>query len=204
MVYRRESLGNNREIFKTSALIETMPWRKEGEKNHRACAEVSYDSEALYVRMRAFETELIAERHSFGDPVCRDSCLEFFFAPLNSDNSYFNFEVNPLGTMYVGFSSDGTRSGSRLLSEISGETEMFGCKTSVGQSFWEVSYRIPYPFIRRFVPAFPDPVPRSVLRCNFYTCCDDNTVPYYSVWNSIDSQYPDYHRPDCFGELQFE
>ena len=92
-----------RDGFRTSAVLEVMPWRRAGEPLHCGRAELSYDDTALYVRMRAYETELIATRRAFGEPVCRDSCLEFFFAPEPHKNAYFNFEVNPLATMYVGF-----------------------------------------------------------------------------------------------------
>ncbi len=192
-------------VFRTSALIETMPWRKAGEPLHTARAEVQYDSEALYVRMRSYETMPLATRRNFGDPVCRDSCLEFFFAPKAGDNAYFNFELNPLAATYTGFSPEGTRQSSRLVSDPdAADNTLFKASASSGPVFWEVSYKIPYSFIRRYVPDFKTPEPGDVLRCNFYTCCDDAPVPYYSVWHNIDAPSPDYHRPECFGALVFE
>ncbi len=200
----RDDAGDGDRIFRTSAEIGIMPWRKDGEALHTAAAELSYDDGALYVRMRAFEKNIISERKQFGDPVCRDSCLEFFFAPVFGNNAYFNFEVNPDGVMYIGFSADGTRAGSRLLTDPDiACNSFFSMKCNRNDDFWEVSYRIPYDFIRRRSPDFRDPRPGDVLRCNFYTCCDDAPELYYTVWHRICSPSPDYHLPEYFGELVF-
>ncbi|MBO4326102.1 MAG: carbohydrate-binding family 9-like protein [Clostridia bacterium] len=207
MIYRKArecscGAGNG---FRTSAVIETMPWRGLGEPVRAARAELCYDDEAFYVRMRAYETSVIANRRNFGDPVCRDSCLEFFFAPVPGDNAYFNFELNPLATMYVGFSPAGTRADSRLITDPDiSDNSFFSASSSSGAGFWEVSYRIPYSFIRLFAPAFKTPEPGDVLRCNFYTCCDDAPEPYYTVWHRVDAPAPDFHRPESFGALVFE
>ena len=194
-----------RDGFRTSAVLEVMPWRRAGEPLHCGRAELSYDDTALYVRMRAYETELIATRRAFGEPVCRDSCLEFFFAPEPHKNAYFNFEVNPLATMYVGFSPAGTRADSRLLTDPDiRDNSFFSASARRIAGGWEVSYAIPYGFIRRYVPEYKTPQPGKILRCNFYTCCDDAAEPYYSVWHFIDAPAPDYHRPESFGALVFE
>ena len=164
MIFRK----NDSNGFRTSAVIETMPWRKAGEPLHTARAELCYDEAAFYVRMRAYEIDRLAGRTQFGDPVCRDSCLEFFFAPIPGDNAYFNFELNPLATMYVGFSPAGTRESSRLLSDPDiRDNSFFSAKASSCGAYWEVSYRIPYCFIRRYAPGVKTPEPGDVLRCNF-------------------------------------
>ena len=191
--------------FRTSAVLEVMPWRRAGEPLHCGRAEVCYDDSALYVRMRAYETDIIASRRAFGEPVCRDSCLEFFFAPVPGSNAYFNFEVNPLATMYVGFSPSGTREGSRLLPDPDiRDNAFFSASARFIPGGWEVSYAIPYAFIRRYAPEYKTPQSGEILRCNFYTCCDDAKEPYYSVWHTVDATAPDYHRPESFGALVFE
>ncbi|MBR7063206.1 MAG: carbohydrate-binding family 9-like protein [Clostridia bacterium] len=191
--------------FRTSAVLEVMPWRRAGEPLHCGRAEVCYDDSALYVRMRAYETDIIASRRAFGEPVCRDSCLEFFFAPVPGSNAYFNFEVNPLATMYVGFSPSGTREGSRLLPDPDiRDNAFFSASARFIPGGWEVSYAIPYAFIRRYAPEYKTPQSGEILRCNFYTCCDDAKEPYYSVWHTVDAPAPDYHRPESFGALVFE
>jgi len=172
-----------------------------------ATARLTYDSSCLYVHLRSVRPadELTMRREHFGEQVCCDSCLEFFFAPVPGDNKYFNFEANPSATLYVGFSAAGTRAGSRLLTELTEERvqELFRPGAIIRPAYREVSYRIPYTFIREYCPEFTDPVPGDLLRANFYSCCDDAPQPHYTVWHNVTSSQPDYHRPEDFGELEF-
>lgn len=172
-----------------------------------ACARLSYSSGCFYVRLRSFRPadELIMRRDHFGEPVCRDSCLEFFFAPVPGSDKYFNFEANPSATLYIGFSESGTRAGSRLLTELTEEKvrELFAPGSVIRPAYREISYRIPYAFIRLYCPEFTDPVPGNILRANFYSCCDDSAAPHYTVWHDVTSNEPDYHRPEDFGELAY-
>ncbi|MGI6239399.1 MAG: carbohydrate-binding family 9-like protein, partial [Christensenellales bacterium] len=37
---------------------------------------------------------------------------------------------------------------------------------------------------------------------NFYTC-DESIHPHFGVWNHVAAAQPDFHRPECFGRLEF-
>jgi Carbohydrate-binding family 9 len=41
-------------------------------------------------------------------------------------------------------------------------------------------------------------------RANFQKCGDSLPSPHYLVWNYIESENPDFHRPEFFGEVEFE
>ena len=43
-------------------------------------------------------------------------------------------------------------------------------------------------------------IPVSV-RANFYKCGDKTAHPHFLSWNPVVSSKPDFHRPECFGEL---
>ena len=80
--------------------IDTLLWCPEVPIT--ASAQLCYDENAIYVRLSAQEPHIRAEeRGPLGVP-CEDSCLEFFFSP-HSDDTYFNFEANPNGSLYVGY-----------------------------------------------------------------------------------------------------
>ena len=36
---------------------------------------------------------------------------------------------------------------------------------------------------------------------NFYKCGDATEMPHYLSWNPIQTERPDFHRPEFFGEL---
>ena len=73
----------------------------------KAWMQLCHDGENLYVRLEAQESPIRATLTGTLDQVCNDSCLEFFFAPLEEDARYFNFEWNPLKSLNLGFG--GTR-----------------------------------------------------------------------------------------------
>ena len=39
------------------------------------------------------------------------------------------------------------------------------------------------------------------LRANVYKCGDNLPIPHFVSWNPITAEHPNFHRPDCFGEL---
>ena len=90
-------------------LINDFPWGRP-EVYPTACAHISFIQEGIFVHLYAEEQFIRATVTEDNGPVYMDSCLEFFFCPMpGASDSYFNFEVNPLGALYVGFSSKGTR-----------------------------------------------------------------------------------------------
>ena len=47
-------------------------------------AQAAWSEDALYVRLQAIEPHIRREYTGDWDPVCEDSCLEFFFCPKDS------------------------------------------------------------------------------------------------------------------------
>jgi hypothetical protein len=39
------------------------------------------------------------------------------------------------------------------------------------------------------------------LKGNFYKCGEDMTPQHYGSWNPVTAKEPDFHRPECFGDL---
>jgi hypothetical protein len=77
--------------------IDTLLWCPEVPIT--AQAQICYDETALYVRLSAQEPNIRAEeRGPLGVP-CVDSCLEFFFCPIEGDDRYLSIECNPNGCL---------------------------------------------------------------------------------------------------------
>ena len=164
-----------------------------------ATAQVCYDEEALYVRLAAKEKNIRAEYTGPLDAPCEDSCLEFFFCPMLGDNRYFNIEYNPNCCIYLGFAS-GIHDLVRLIPESGIPFSPKAVQTDDG---WEITYQIPFEFVRRF---FPDFVPTSgkQMKGNFYKCGDLTVQEHYLCWNMITANPVSFHRPCDFGILEFE
>ena len=42
------------------------------------------------------------------------------------------------------------------------------------------------------------------MKGNFYKCGDDTKYPHFGCWNEVVWEEPDFHRPECFGDLILE
>lgn len=164
-----------------------------------ATAQVCYDDDALYVKLTAKEKNIRAEGNHLLDAPCQDSCLEFFFSPMADDIRYFNIEYNPNCCIYLGIGSN-AKDLVRLIPEAGFPFGANAVRTSDG---WEITYQIPFQFIRRFFPTF-SPVSGMTIRGNFYKCGDYTEKEHYLSWNPITGDVISFHRPCDFGILEFD
>lgn len=163
-----------------------------------AKAQLCYDDQALWIRLEAREQPVRATLTGPLDPVCTDSCLEFFFAPEEDDPRYFNFEFNPLGTLYLGY---GRERATRVRQIVRDAEELFEPRPFFTEGGWGVVFRVPLEFLRLY---FPDYTFSGRAACNFYKCGDRTDIPHYLAWAPLTSPTPDYHRRQDFGVLTFE
>ncbi len=164
----------------------------------RAWAQLCRDDHALWVRMEAEESPLRATLKDPLDPICCDSCLEFFLAPDISDSRYLNFEFNPLGNLYLGFGS--TRP-TRVRQIVESKEALFHPQPYITEQGWGIVYCIPFDFIRNYFPNFE---PRGEMAGNFYKCGDMTEYPHYLSWKLMNTAIPDFHRRQDFGLLIFQ
>lgn len=160
--------------------------------------QLCYDDENIFVHQHAAEKNIRAELSGIDCQVCEDSCMEFFFSPSPDDGRYFNFELNPNGSFFLGIGH-----GRDDLKRLYPDPAVFDIKTLRSDDGWETFYRIPLSFIRQF---YPDCAFTSGLRikANCYKCGDKTKTPHYLSWNRVSCKNPDFHRPEYFGEMIFE
>jgi len=163
----------------------------------KATAQICYDDKALYVRLCAIEPHIRAEHHGPLGEICEDSCLEFFLCPMEGDNRYFNFEVNPNGAMYKGFGTN-----VRTLQRLIPENAYIVPEVSRTADGWEAQYAIDYEFIRLFFPSF-SPAPGKAIRANCYKCGDLTLTPHWLCWSKVPEDLNTFHCPEHFGTMYF-
>ncbi|MDO5441249.1 MAG: carbohydrate-binding family 9-like protein [Bacillota bacterium] len=177
--------------------VSEIMWLKDA--GIRMSQQICYDSEAIYVHQVALENNIRAEEKDFLSAVCNDSCMEFFF-DFECDGRYFNFEINPIGTIYLGF---GKERATRLRIIDKNPAEHFSIKTTHTLSGWDVYYKIPLTFVRLFYPEYQFVSGKS-FKANCYKCGDKTDTPHYLAWNTLSSDTPDFHRAIDFGIMTFE
>lgn len=174
-----------------------IPYRKTTDEI-KAKAQLCYNDKAILVHLSTEEKDIRAVQTGKLGMPCEDSCLEFFFSPMENDKRYFNIEFNFNGCMYLGFGS-GLSDLTRLIVEPDEVFEPEILKTDKG---WEIFYSIPYTFIRRFFPDF-EANEGKTIRANCYKCADFSVPPHYLSWNKVEGDPFTFHKPSCFGIMKF-
>lgn len=174
------------------AAIDQYVWP--GDYRCEARAYVARGESGLSVLMCAREKTIQTEAKAFNEAVCRDSCLEFFLQPAEGDARYVNFEVNAAGIALIGI---GASRYDRALLPALPEDMHIQASRHAGE-WWAVRYTVSFALLEKLFGRTPD----ARMRGNFYSC-DETIHPHFGSWNPVVSAEPDFHRPECFGEIEF-
>jgi hypothetical protein len=197
------------EMFYMSGLdfhdVNCVDWPDMYSYNPKMSFAIAYTDNAILVHYRVEENCIRAIASHDNGNVWEDSCCEFFVQPV-SDGTYYNIECNCAGTLLIGFGKD------RNNRQLASQAVLDGIKrwSSLGRDHfdikngkytWEMALVIP--FTTFFVHEIKK-IDGKTVRANFYKCGDKTSVPHFLSWNPIDTQSPDFHRPDFFGEMTFD
>ena len=167
----------------------------------KAYAQICCGEDALNVHLWTTEPGRREEEKDLLGSPCLDSCLEFFFSPIENDKRYFNIEFNANGCLFLGIGS-GLHDLTRLVSSDLAAERLIVPQIDKKDGGWDLYYTVPFELIRRFFPDFK-PYEGKVMKANCYKCSDYGEYPHYISWNPIEGEPFSYHRPECFGEMTF-
>jgi len=191
------------------APVDQYPWKKPADPAPpRAEARIMYSARRLYVRFHVLERSIVARNLEYQGPVCQDSCVEFFVAPVGPD--YLNFEINCVGTLLLFHCKPG-----RLFDPIPAE-KVAGVRIATslrkGKAIpapapgpangYVVEYSVPFSLFAAETGC-EVPRPGTVWKGNLYKCADLGAEPAWGSWSPVGAPKPDFHRPEFFGELIF-
>ena len=178
------------------ALICNFKWEKGYEPFSYAQVALVPD-DGFYVRMFSAEKDPLAKFTEKGSPVCLDSALEFFarFDPENM--RYVNLETNANAALLA---QCGTSRHDRI--DVSERFDAEPIRTGDG---WGVLFTLKMDVIEDLFSVDRNDFVRGYsFYANFYKCGDETAFPHFGMWNEVDSQIPDFHRPEFFGRLVIE
>lgn len=166
---------------------------------------IAHTQSAILLHFKVKEKGVLGNvTNDFGN-VWEDACVEFFFSPEN-DGTYYNIECNCLGYVLMGAGKE-RPDRTRLTAEIAQEIKRW---SSFGRSaidyvkeerYWEIALVIPY---RVFVNHTISSLSGQITKGNFYKCGGKDELKHYLTWSPVKAEKPDFHRPECFGNLYFE
>lgn len=152
----------------------------------------------------SFETEGLDIRASYLEDngnSWEDSCVEIFLSP--GGNEYYNVEITCIGSILMACGSG--REGRRVLplSDVARITRRSSLEHKkydlVGGPYkWRVCALIPFDLLGLDGSALPHSV-----EANFYKCGNLTAHKHFVSWNPIETEKPDFHRPEFFGMLEF-
>ncbi len=170
---------------------------------------VGYDSEAVYLIFRVEDNYVRAVTETeFQGPVCRDSCVEFFFTPgPDIEKGYFNIEMNCGGSLLWHWQTV-PRQGRELSADQCAQILKYHQLPRIVEpeitatANWTVEYRVPFSVLEAYTP-LAYPAPGVKWRANFYKCADASSHPHWLTWAPVELPNPDFHQPRWFGALEF-
>ncbi len=165
---------------------------------------ITYSEYAIYIKFNVTEQSVLARKHSVNDSVYQDSCVEFFVSP--GDGLYHNFEFNPIGTTHAGEQKGrglGTVKDNQVVEKVRTYSSLGNkpFEEIKEETTWSLAVEIPF---NTFTNRSFDEIKGSSMKANFYKCGDQLTIPHFVTWNNIDTENPDFHRPECFGVINFK
>lgn len=172
--------------------IDCFPWHQtNAELLPETSVRLLHSEDEISVCFDVKECNPVATYTKPNDPVCRDSCVEFFFTPNLEDLHYLSFEINPLGTLLIGFGTSGND-----IRYLNTDRELFKIETNMEQDCWQVKYQIPFFFLREYFQKVD-----VHWKGNFMKCADRSATPHHGCWNLIGTAIPMFHMPEYFGRI---
>ena len=161
-------------------------------------ANVSTNSEYLQVDffveepLDCFRAEVMED----GGHSWEDSCVEIFLQNPSNPSEYFNFETTSRGFILAAHGPDRenrTLFDSNTLAKIERTRQL---ASIIGDFIsWGMSIRIPASIFGLKT------LDGTTLRGNLYKCADKSKTPHYLSAFPIDTERPDFHRPEFFQSL---
>jgi hypothetical protein len=177
-------------------------------------ARVLHDDQSLYVFFRVEDRYVRSVATNYLDPVCRDSCVEFFVEPV-AGKGYFNIEFNCGGTLLLFYIEDPTRNPggptefkkmTKVEKEIAEQIKVAHSMPNVVEpeiaepTTWLLQYSVPISVFETYVGHLGT-LPGRTWRGNFYKCADKSSHPHWASWAPLDAV--NFHLPKCFAPITF-
>ena len=189
--------------------IDNWPWHKEGYSTPKVTVKALYSKTHLYLNYHIIENYIRAQYTEYQDPVCQDSCVEFFVSADNME--YLNFEVNAIGSLLLNIGNNRflrkkvCKDDAKKIKIVT--TLPYKKAIPINRKCIETGYSVAFSIpLKLFSKLFKVDTPVKGVEWlgNFYKCGDKTKEPSWGCWNPVQTENPDFHRPEFFGKLVFE
>lgn len=174
--------------------------------------QILHDQASIHGRFQVEDRFVRCVHQAYGDPVYRDSCVEFFIQPKPA-GGYFSFEFNCGGAFLCNYITDETgapasfkeytRLSARDVAGVSVETSLprIVDPEITRPTSWWLTFRIPVSVLEIFLGPLGT-LSGQVWRGNAFKCGSGTSHPHWAAWAPVDQL--NFHLPRCFGKLVLE
>lgn len=191
------------QVMETS--VKYNNWSKDFPYSPSIKIKIWHNNNSLFLHYEVKEEFIGAKTVEDNGKVCKDSCVELF---VSFDNKgYYNIESNCIGKILMshrrGRKIDVEYAPHEILESIrrypSLGTKPIDCRKE--SEPWEMTLEIPAKaFFKHDLQGFKG----LEGKCNIYKCGDELPLPHFISLFPIETETPDFHRPEFFGDISFE
>ena len=197
-VYNKLCFYNSIEEFEKDCFhrLTNYHWESDPPYRPNTYFKMGVIGEDLVAQLQCYEENPRAVFENRDDPIYRDSCLEFFVAPIESREEYINVEMNSKGAFLCEFGKgkfdrafvSSLTDGSPIVEAFKGE-DMNG-------AFWGVTVKLTKAFLQELYKT--ENIDFTTVKANFYKCGDDCEFQHYLAFSPVTTLPPGFHNPECF------
>lgn len=165
---------------------------------------IGHTDNEIWLKYYVKEAHILAQETNINGAVHKDSCAEFFISV--DGKNFYNLEINCIGTIHLAHGPD--RNKRKFVDpktiekiEVISTLGKEPFEERSGNFEWEMMIRFP---VECFAFDKINVLGGQKATANFYKCGDDTTKPHFVTWNPVGTENPDYHRPEFFGNVEFE
>lgn len=197
-VYNKLSFYNNFEEFEKDCFhrLTNYHWESDPPYRPHTYFKMGVVGDDLVAKLQCYEENPRAVFENRDDPIYRDSCLEFFVAPVEDREEYINVEMNSKGAFLCEFGKGKyDRVFVSSLTESSPIVEAFNGEDMNG-AFWGVTVKLTKAFLCEIYKT--ENIDFTTVKANFYKCGDDCEIQHYLAFSPVTTLPPGFHNPECF------
>ena len=162
----------------------------------RTALRIGRRGDVLCVRFDGRDEGVVATHTRRDAPIWEEDVFEVFLSPGEGPAPlYYEFEVNPLGTLFDARVESPDLGRATMRVETAWDCPGFSARVTRGPERWSASLRIP------LAELASGPIPPR-WRANFYRI-DRGGRDEFSAWSPTLADPADFHVPECFGTLRF-
>ena len=173
-------------------------WRSAASVFAGASVDVFEDSITVDFAVKESPACFRREKEKDGDAVCQDSCVEVFLNMFDKSGRYANFEFNSKGVCYAA-RGEGRQNRTELSEEEYAKIIRKAGGVSMEGDFyrWTLSVQIP----KELLGVEQGDLRVFQIEGNLCKCADLAEEPHWLTAFPIKTEKPDFHRPECFDNL---